>query len=325
MGVLNVTPDSFSDGGMYASPEKAVSHAIDMVESGAGCIDIGGESTRPGAEPVSAEEELARLVPVLEDLLPSIDVPVSVDTMKASVAERCVSLGADIVNDVSGLADSRMADIVASSGAYLVVMASYGNPGTFRTDFMPGDGIGYAKDMLEKLVREAESAGVSEDRIITDPGIGFGTTPEQGMEMARRASEFSLGGRFPVLIGPSRKRFLSAYYPDMGRDEATAEVCGIAEASGADILRVHNPGLVGRSLRSFSVVSGFLYRGILRFLVFLLFVVVVVHFVVVLVAVLLLSVSFPLLTVPHRSVVLLPAPDEFRDGDDATQEKYHYQ
>ena len=243
MGILNVTPDSFSDGGRYVSPAEAVEHALRMVDEGADIIDIGGESTRPGAVPVSADEELARLIPVLRELIPCIGVPVSVDTMKASVARECVSMGVSIINDVSSLADPDMAVVAAESDVPIVLMSSYGNPSTFRTDFIPGDAVVYAKNVLCRLIDVAHGAGVRDDMIVTDPGAGFGTDPAQAMELLRGSSEFSFG-RYPVLGGPSRKRFLRHEYPELDPDSATAEACRVAAANGADILRVHAPGRV---------------------------------------------------------------------------------
>ncbi len=243
MGVLNVTPDSFSDGGRHATADDAVRHALQMVDEGADVIDIGGESTRPGAEPVSEKEELARLVPVLRELIPVIGVPVSVDTMKASVARECVGLGVSIINDVSSLSDPGMAAAAAEAEVPIVLMSSYGDPSTFRTEFIPGDAVEYAKARLGFLIEEAQRCGVRGDMIISDPGVGFGTGPGQAMEMLRNSSEFSFG-KYPVLVGPSRKRFLRNDYPDMDPDSATAEACRVAVRGGADILRVHSPGRV---------------------------------------------------------------------------------
>jgi len=243
MGILNATPDSFSDGGRYADPDVASAHALELVAEGAYIIDIGAESTRPGATPVSAEEELSRLLPVLDAVLQAVDVPVSVDTMKADVARACIERGASVINDVSGLSDPGMAPLAAEARVPIVLMSSYGNPGTFKTDFIPGDAVEYARGRLSALVEAALDAGVGEDAIILDPGIGFGTTPEQGMEMLRHASDFSLG-KYPVLIGPSRKRFLSKFFVEDDPDTATARACSIAASSGADILRVHAPGRV---------------------------------------------------------------------------------
>ena len=243
MGILNVTPDSFSDGGLHSTVESAVAHAHRLADEGADIIDVGGESTRPGASPVSEAEELARVLPVLDEIVSTMDVPVSVDTMKASVARACVEHGASVVNDVSGLRDPRMASTVADLCVPVVLMSSYGDPSTFKTSFIPGDAVAYMRSELRRLVDTALAAGVREDMVVTDPGIGFGTSPEQGMELVDNASEFSFG-RFPVLIGPSRKRFLSVYYQEDDPDSATAKACLRASEAGADILRVHAPGRV---------------------------------------------------------------------------------
>lgn len=240
MGVLNVTPDSFSDGGSWTDPATAVRHALEMVDQGADIIDIGGESTRPNAPPVSADEEIARLVPVLRDLVPSLDVPVSVDTMKASVAERCVSLGAEIVNDVYGLRDPGMIELVASTGVHAVIMHMNGMPRTMPAAMGPG----YMEDIRSFLRERTEAAldgGIRPDRLVMDPGIGFGKDPDQNMAILGDSSYFSDG--YPVLSGSSRKRFLAVKFPGMDRDEASAEAARIASESGADIVRVHNVGL----------------------------------------------------------------------------------
>lgn len=245
MGILNVTPDSFSDGGRWDSAESARAHALDLLDQGADIIDIGGESTRPGAVPVSEDVELQRVIPALNAVLESIDLPVSVDTMKASVARRAVESGAAIINDVSGLADPAMLATVAELDVPFVVMSSYGTPQTFKTQTIPGDGVEYAKTFLLKRIGKALDAGVNERNIIIDPGLGFGTSPEQSHEMLKRSGEFSFG-KYPVLIGPSRKRFLGKIYPGLEKDEATAEACLLAAAGGADIVRVHNVACVAR-------------------------------------------------------------------------------
>ena len=246
MGILNVTPDSFSDGGRWSDTESARHHFEELVAQGADIIDIGGESTRPGADPVPEAEELRRIIPVL-DAVAGHGMPVSVDTMKASVARAAVEHGADIINDVSGLADPDMARTVAELDVPLVVMSSYGTPGTFAGSHIPGDAVGYAKGFLERAIGKALDAGVSECNIIADPGVGFGTDPGQAMEMVMHSSEFSFG-KYPVLIGPSRKRFVVRMYPQMDVDDATAEVCVLAAGSGADILRVHDVSRVASRL-----------------------------------------------------------------------------
>lgn len=245
MGILNVTPDSFSDGGLWNNPDSARRHALDLVSDGSDILDIGGESTRPGADPVSENEELSRVIPVLEALKGTIDVPISVDTMKASVARASVDAGASIINDVSGLSDPDMAKTAAELDVPLVLMNNYGNPKTFKTSFIEGDILEVATTYLAQRIEMALDAGVKEHNIILDPGIGFGTTHEQCITILENSFVFSMG-KYPTLIGPSRKRFLSVMCPDMDRDEATAEACVKASASGADILRVHNVACVAK-------------------------------------------------------------------------------
>ena len=177
-----------------------------------------------------------------------MDVPVSVDTYKASVAEAAVEAGVSIINDVWGLSDPEMAPTAARLDVPLVIMSSFGSSKTFKTDFIQGDILRYAGDFILEKIDLAHSAGVKDHNIITDPGIGFGTTHEQSMEILRNSSYFSFGGKYPVLVGPSRKRFLSAGFPGMGRDDATAEACAVAGSSGADILRVHDVACTVRRL-----------------------------------------------------------------------------
>lgn len=237
MGILNTTPDSCSDGGLWTDPRAAVRHALDMADQGADIIDIGGESTRPNSQPVTAEEELSRLVPVLRDLAPSVDVPISVDTMKAEVAERCVSLGASIVNDVLGLRGPGMLEVCASSGVHVVIMHMNGEPKTMPAA-MEGDFMGGIRSFLAERAEAALEAGIGRDRIVLDPGIGFGKDPDQNMEILESSSYFSLG--YPVLSASSRKRFIAVKFPGTDRDEASAEAAVIAARSGADIVRVHD-------------------------------------------------------------------------------------
>src|SRR5438445_1559037 len=202
MGVVNVTPDSFSDGGVHLDPETAAAAARRMLDEGAAIVDVGGESTRPGAEAVPLEEELRRVLPVLERL---DGVPVSIDTAKAEVARRALDLGAELVNDVTALrADSRMADVVADSGAYLCLMHLQGEPRTMQRDPTYDDVVSEVAAFLEERLRFAVDAGIQEDRVCIDPGIGFGKTVEQNFELVRRLDVLTALGR-PVLIGFSRK------------------------------------------------------------------------------------------------------------------------
>jgi len=238
MGILNVTPDSFSDGGAHFSKKSALEHAYRLIGDGADILDIGGESTRPGSDPVPEEEEIGRVVGVIKDLAPTIGAPISVDTSKPRVAEEAVKAGASIVNDVWGLRDERMVSLAVSYGVPAVIMHMHGTPKTLGTDMMEGDALPEIRRFLLGRAEHAVGRGMDERNIILDPGVGFGKTAEQDMRIVENSGWF--GGGYPVLIGPSRKRFLSRYYPGMDRDEATAVVSGTAADSGADILRVHD-------------------------------------------------------------------------------------
>ncbi len=237
MGILNVTPDSFSDGGSWTDPAAAVRHALEMADQGAGIIDVGAESTRPGATPVSAEEEVRRLEPVLKDLVPSLDVPVSVDTMKTEVAARCIDLGAEIVNDVLGLRAEGMIDLCAETGVTAVIMHMNGMPESMPSS-MGGDFMNDIRSFLRERTAVALDAGIDRRRIILDPGIGFGKSPSENIEILRDSSFFSDG--FRVLSASSRKRFLKELLPGTDRDDASAEAAAIAWRGGADIVRVHD-------------------------------------------------------------------------------------
>ena len=234
MGILNVTPDSFSDGGRWTDTGRAVGHALEMIEQGADIIDIGAESTRPGSEPVSSAEEWGRLEPVLRELV-RLDVPISVDTMKADVADRSLSLGADIINDVNGLLAEGMMQVCADRGAAVVICHSYGVPGT-HADLMSGDFKGQIKAFLDAQCRKASDLGIED--IILDPGLGFGKTTEQNLEIAKDCS--FLGETNPILIGLSRKRFVVRSYPEMDVDDASAMLAKSAVESGANIIRTHD-------------------------------------------------------------------------------------
>ncbi len=244
MGILNLTPDSFSDGGRWVDPTDAVKYAIEMVEQGADILDIGAESTRPGHSPVSAEEEWGRLEPVLKELIPSVDVPVSIDTMKADVAERCIALDVDIINDVNGLRGERMIEVCAGSDVDVVISHMNGMPGDTHKREMGPDYRQQIKSFLDSQCELARSAGIKDNRIILDPGVGFGKTPEQNLEISKDCS--FLGKDHPILLGVSRKRFIRQYYPDMDVDAATAVV---SKGSGAHILRVHNVKTMINELR----------------------------------------------------------------------------
>lgn len=245
MGILNVTPDSFSDGGLHT--KDAVAHAFRMIDEGADIIDIGGESTRPpGFTPVSATTEIGRILPVLRELVSSADVPISVDTMKPDVAQAAIGAGADIINDVYGLRAPGMTELIASSGVSAVIMHMHGDPGTLHSETMEGDAVSEIIDFLKERRTAALDAGIRADRIIMDPGAGFGKSHAQNAEIVEHAGRFSLG--HPVLVGVSRKRFLKTQLPDMGADEATAEISLRAVRAGANIVRVHNVAVMRKAL-----------------------------------------------------------------------------
>jgi dihydropteroate synthase len=242
MGVLNVTPDSFSDGNRFFSTEKAVERAIEMEEEGADIIDIGGESTRPFARPVDVEEETRRVIPVIEGLAGRLKIPVSIDTYKAAVAEKAVSAGAEIVNDISALMfDERMVEVVAATGAGLVLMHTRARPSVMQRETEYTSIISEIFRVLLKSVTRAESAAIDRKRIVIDPGLGFGKNVEGNLEILRRLAEFRSIG-CPVMVGPSRKSFIGHI---LGRETGerlfgTAATLAIALANGASVFRVHD-------------------------------------------------------------------------------------
>jgi dihydropteroate synthase len=249
MGILNVTPDSFSDGGRYASHEKAVAAGLEMVRAGADILDVGGESSRPGAEPVSAEEELRRVMPVIEGLFGKIDTPISVDTTKAAVAREALDAGAEIVNDISSMRfDEHMPGVIAASGAAAVFMHMRGVPQTMQQgDLHYASLTGEIMDFFRERLHAAQSAGIGADRIVLDPGLGFGKTRGDNFKLLKGLAEFAVLGR-PILVGPSRKSFL-AHDGETGpqdRFEGTAAAVTAAVMNGVCVVRVHDVGAVRR-------------------------------------------------------------------------------
>ncbi len=242
MGVLNVTPDSFSDGGRFETAESVFEAAQKMVREGADILDLGGESTRPGAEAVSAEEELSRLLPVLKKIRKGLQVALSIDTTKADVARACLDEGAHIINDVSGLAVSgeSLAHLVRDSGAGLVLMHRRGNPQTMQQLASYGDVTGEVCAELAKGLAFAQACGIDAEQIVVDPGLGFAKTGEQNFLLLRELQRLSALGR-PVLIGPSRKSFIGKVTGRQpgSRDYGTAAAVACAYAQGARIFRVH--------------------------------------------------------------------------------------
>ena len=243
MGIINVTPDSFSDGGRFDSPEKAVEEGIRMAEEGADILDIGGESTRPGSDPVSPEEEMRRVIPVIRALALRTDLPLSVDTMKASVARKALAEGAEIVNDVSAMgSDEAMAKVVADTGAAVVLMHMRGMPksmqaGDLAYHSLRGEIIAY----LRKGIERAGDVGIDPTQIMVDPGLGFGKTAADNMRLIRYLREFRILGR-PVLVGASRKAFIGRVTggTPVERDEGTAAAVTAAILNGGQVIRVHD-------------------------------------------------------------------------------------
>lgn len=257
MGIVNVTPDSFSDGGQFIRLETAVQHALSLIDEGADIVDIGGESTRPGAEPVSEQQELDRTIPVIERLANETATPISIDTTKAVVAREAVSAGAVIINDVSGLTfDSAMIDVAAESRAGICCMHIKGTPQSMQNDPTYDDVVTDVCNFLSGRIVELIDAGISRDRICVDPGIGFGKTAQHNLTLLRsidRLHELNC----PVLVGHSRKRFLKHV---LGREveERLAGTLGVSIAlaqRGVDVLRVHDVRAVADAMLAWQTVA----------------------------------------------------------------------
>lgn len=243
MGILNVTPDSFSDGGLYAHTDKALAHALEMAAAGADIIDIGGESTRPGARPLSEEEELHRIIPVIERLSAELALPISVDTYKAKVAKKAFEAGASIVNDISGLRFSPdMARVAADFGAAVVIMHIKGTPRDMQRDPVYSDVVGEVMSYLDEGIDIAVKAGVDREKVLIDPGIGFGKTLGHNLAILNRLDEFRGLGR-PIVLGTSRKKFIGAVLgvpvPEH-RIDGTAATVALGIERGASVVRVHD-------------------------------------------------------------------------------------
>jgi dihydropteroate synthase len=243
MGILNVTPDSFADGGRALDGDRAIQAALRMEADGVDIIDVGGESTRPGAEPLPADEELARVLPVVRGLSGRVRVPISVDTSKAAVAHAALEAGASIVNDVSGLRrDPAFAHIVANAGAVLILMHSRGTPKTMAAEAAYADLIGEVVTETRDSLATAHAAGVGADQIVVDPGLGFAKRAEHSYGVLARLSEIAAALGRPLLLGPSRKSFMRealADRPPHERDWGTAAAVTASVLAGAHILRVH--------------------------------------------------------------------------------------
>ncbi len=247
MGVVNATPDSFSDGGLLESADAAIEYGLKLVRAGADVVDVGGESTRPGAAPVPVAEELDRVVPVVAGLVEA-GVVVSIDTMKPRVAAAAVAAGAQIVNDVTGLTQPDMLALCAEEGVGVVLVHMQGDPATMQDDPAYENVVAEVAGFLEQRALEAQAGGVSRDRICIDPGIGFGKTFDHNLELLHNIDWLTTSG-YPVLVGTSRKGFLGAILREAGyeteaaeRDAATAATVALAIAAGASIVRVHNVG-----------------------------------------------------------------------------------
>ncbi len=252
MGVLNITPDSFSDGGRFADRDRALAHARSMASQGADIIDVGGESTRPGADPLTEEEEAGRVLPVIGQLSAEVSVPVSIDTYKASVAEKALRAGASLVNDISGLRFSPdMAKVVADHGAAVVLMHIKGTPRDMQREPVYDDVIGEITDYLSRSIDIALGAGIRRDRILIDPGIGFGKSLEHNLTILRRLDEFRVLG-LPIVLGTSRKRFIGTVLgisDPQDRIEGTAATVAMGIERGAHIVRVHDVAQMTRVAR----------------------------------------------------------------------------
>ncbi len=252
MGIINVTPDSFSDGGSYADSKAAMAAGLQLVKEGADMIDVGGESTRPGHQEISIEEEISRALPVIEGLVEKISVPVSIDTYKAKVAERALLAGAKIVNDVWGLQrDPDIAKVVAAFEAAVVIMHNR-------------EGIDASLDIVEEMraffgrsLERASKAGIREDRIVLDPGIGFGKSPEQNLSALKRLGELQNFG-YPILLGVSRKSFINRLYPSEPKERLPGSIAANSAGvlTGADIIRVHDVAAHVQAMRVIDAIRG---------------------------------------------------------------------
>jgi dihydropteroate synthase len=242
MGVVNVTPDSFHDGGRFVRTEDAITRGLRLAEDGADIVDVGGESTRPGSRPVSVGEEMHRILPVVEGIRARCPVHISIDTTKAEVAEEAIRQGAGIVNDVSALrSDDRMAEVVANAGSFVVLMHMQGTPETMQREPSYTNVVEEVRAFLAERIATAVKTGIPEERILIDPGIGFGKTLDHNLELIRNLGQLASLGR-PVLIGLSRKAFLGTILdvPSGERIEGTIAANAAAILNGASIIRVHD-------------------------------------------------------------------------------------
>lgn len=258
MGIVNVTPDSFSDGGKWVTQQAAIDHALQLVEEGADILDIGGESTRPGSDFVSVSEELNRVIPVITELASRVSVPISIDTTKSEVAAEALSAGASIVNDISGLTfDTKIIDVCAAHSCGVIAMHIQGTPKTMQLNPHYDDAVNDIRSWLINRCDELESRGIARERIVIDPGIGFGKTAQHNLDILSNVAAFRNFGR-PVLIGHSRKGFLKKLL-NRELDERLAGTIGVSLALArqhVDILRVHDVRAVKDALQAFQKILG---------------------------------------------------------------------
>ena len=255
MGILNVTPDSFSDGGLFDTFDAAVAHAKQMVSDGADIIDIGGESSRPGSEPLSEKEELARILPVVTRLLQKLSVPISIDTYKPHVADVCLKAGAHLINDITGLTNQKMRTVVADHAVPVVMMHMRGTPKNMQQNPIYQDVLGEINTFFQTQISLAQKVGIHQ--IIIDPGIGFGKTLEHNLQILRHLDAFTTLGH-PLLVGPSRKSFIGTITgrPANERLEGTIAAMTVAIMNGANIVRVHDVKECKRAIQVVDAIRG---------------------------------------------------------------------
>ncbi len=259
MGIVNVTPDSFSDGGHYFTPNTAIEHALRLEDEGADILDFGGESTRPYSQPVTADDELRRIVPVLEALIGRLSIPVSIDTSKSEVAQAAIGLGAEIINDVTGLEhDPAMIEVAVNSRVGVCAMHMRGTPQTMQNDPTYTNVVAEIYDYLAARDAALLSAGIAPERICLDPGIGFGKTHEHNLELIR-ASQTFLGLNRPILVGHSRKGFIGKLIgnKEANRDAGTLGITLVLARLGIQIVRVHDVQATRHALATFEACGGF--------------------------------------------------------------------
>ena len=255
MGILNVTPDSFSDAGLFADANKAVLHARQMVKDGADIIDIGGESSRPGSNSISEEEEIKRVVPVIKKLVKNIKVPLSIDTYKPAVAKACLDLGVQLVNDITGLSNQKMIDTISKFKVPVVIMHMKGKPKNMQDAPVYADVVMEIKQFLRQRIMKARKSGITD--IIIDPGIGFGKTAQHNLQIIKRLSEFK-DLKCPILVGTSRKSFIGSVTGLLVNErlEGTLASISIAVMNGANIVRVHDVKECKRAVQVADAIKG---------------------------------------------------------------------